>query len=83
MQKHIMQGLQIVLDLDELRFKFGVKFDMNLFNGKSTEHKLKANDKQKTISQNKYEDKLIQLRNDITLFYNLFVDIKNRIRKLE
>ena len=40
-------------DLDELRFKFGVKFDMNLFNGKSTEHKLKANDKEKTISQNK------------------------------
>ena len=66
-------------DLDELRFKFGVKFDMNLFNGKYTEHKLKANDKQKTISKNEYEDKLIQLRNDVTLFYNLFVDIKNRI----
>jgi len=66
-------------DLDELRFKFGVKFDMNLFNGKSTEYKVKANDKQKTISKNNYEAMLIQLRNDVTLYYNLFVDTKNRI----
>ena len=39
-------------DLDELRFKLGIKFDMNLFNGKSTNYKLKANDKQKTINKN-------------------------------
>ena len=66
-------------DLDELRFKFGVKFDMNLFNSKSTGNKLKANDKQKIISKNRYDLTLIQIKNDVTWHYNLFVDIKNKI----
>ena len=66
-------------DLDELRFKFGVKFDMNLFNGRTTASKLKSNDRQKDIKKNKYEDALIEVRDQTSLHYNLFSDLKVRI----
>tara|TARA_B100000674_G_scaffold499181_2_gene542556 strand:- start:6758 stop:8227 length:1470 start_codon:yes stop_codon:yes gene_type:complete len=66
-------------DLDELRFKFGVKFDMNLFNGKTTGSKLKANGRQKDIKKNKYEDALLEVRNQVSLYYSLFSDLKVRI----
>lgn len=66
-------------DLHEMRFNFGLKFDMNLFDGKKTSTKMQINERLKSIHENDYNKTLVSMRSEITRYFNQFVDLRARI----
>ena len=66
-------------DLHEMRFNFGLKFDMNLFDGKHTATQLQMNERHKAIHENQFNETLLSVLTDVSKYFRQFVDLRSRI----
>lgn len=66
-------------DLHEMRFNFGLKFDMNLFDGRHTATQLQMNERYKTIYENEFNEALLTVLTDVSKYFRKFVDLRSRI----